>query len=416
MHAFVDRYFQEVRDTVWYFRSDGRGWILVAIAFGWFLSMGVRLSYPVALPHIRTDLGLELSAAGLLLTVLWTAYALGQFPGGLLADRWGAGVILFLSTVLSGLAVLLVSLSPTTVLLFATTAFLGLSTAMFGPARFPLLSAVFSERSGTAIGVTQATGNLGNTLLPFAVGVVAGVIAWQFGLLLFAPLFAFVAAAIWWAVPRRVDGDDDTDRRSPMSSLSLETARYVLSGLAVRSVLVIAVIQMLGSFTYQGFTGFYPTYLIEVKGLSVASASLLFSVFFAGGIVIQPIIGMAGDRFGERRTLFAVLTFISAALAVLPFVEGFWPLLVMTVALSSLLGRAVLALTYLTEALVEDIRGTGLGILRTCYILFGSTSPLLIGVLGDAGVFDYAFWMLAGVTVLMLFLCIILPPLSRVGE
>lgn len=415
MRASFDRYVAEVRDTIGYLRGGGRGRVLVAIAFGWFLSMGVRLSFPVLLPQIRTDFGLELSTAGLLLTVLWTAYALGQFPGGVLADRWGPGFVLLASTTASGIVVLLVAVAPTAGALFATTAVLGASTALYGPARFPLLSGVFSERSGTAIGVTQATGNLGNTLLPFAVGLVAGIAAWQFGPLLFVPLFALVATAIWRAVPRRVDGiGSDADENSPIRSLSLDSVRYVVSGLAGRSVLLVAAVQMLGSFTYQGFTGFYPTYLIEIKGLSAGSASLLFGVFFAGGIVIQPVIGMIGDRFGERSSLVVVLTFITASLAVLPFVDGFWPLLAMTIASSSLLGRAVLALTYLTEALPADIRGTGLGVLRTCYILLGSTSPLVVGVLGEAGYFDQAFWLLAGASAVMVALCLALPPLSTI--
>lgn len=414
MPAFIDRYVAELRTTVSSLRGGGRGWILAAIAFGWFLSMGVRLSYPVILPHVRTDLGLGLSTAGLLLTVLWTAYALGQFPGGFLADRWGPGVVLLISTSGSALMILLVSLSPTAALLFATTALLGASTALYGPARFPLLSGVFSGRSGTAIGITQATGNLGNTILPFTVGVIAGAVAWQLGALLLVPLFAVGAVAIWWVVPRRVSGSAAGGNESPIQSLSLESVRHVFSRLAVRPVLVIAAIQILGSFTYQGFTGFYPTYLIEVKGLSARDASLLFGVFFAGGIVIQPLLGMIGDRVGERNTLLVLLFFITAALTLLPFVDGFWSLLAMTVALSSLLGRAVLALTYLTEALAEEIRGTGLGILRTCYILLGSTSPLLIGVLGDAGYFDQGFWLLAGASGLMILLCVVLPPLSSV--
>ncbi|WP_049928544.1 MFS transporter [Halopiger goleimassiliensis] len=410
MQALVDRYVRELRETTRYLRSDGRGWILVAVAFGWFLSMGVRLSYPVALPHIMGDLELDLSMAGLLLTVLWTAYALGQFPGGVLADRWGAGLVLLTSTSLSGVSILLVSLSPHAAVLFGTTALLGFSTAMYGPSRFPVLSGVFSERPGTAIGLTQATGNLGNTLLPLIVGTLAGVAAWQLGTLLFVPLFAVVAVGIRWAVPRRAGSSDDADGSS--LSLSLESARFVLSRLAVRSVLVVATIQMLGSFTYQGFTGFYPTYLIDVKGLSAGQASLLFSVFFAGGILIQPVVGMIGDRLGERTTLFSVLLFVTGVLAVLPFVEGFWPLLGITVALSSLLARAVLALTYLTESLAEEIRGTGLGVLRTCYILLGATSPVVVGVLGEAGFFDHAFWLLSGVSAVMFLLCLALPPLS----
>jgi len=417
MQGFVERYVQELQETAQYLRSDGRGWILIAVAFGWFLSMGVRLSYPVALPHIRTDLTLDLSIAGLLLTVLWTAYAVGQFPGGLLADGWGAGLVLLASTSLSGVSILLVSVSPYAAMLFATTALLGFSTAMYGPARFPVLSSVFSERPGTAIGLTQATGNLGNAFLPLIVGTVASVAAWQLGTLLFVPLFAVISIAIWWAVPRRTDSNNHGSNDKSLSiKPSIKSGRYVFSQIAVRSVIVIAIIQMLGSFTYQGFTGFYPTYLIEEKGLSAGQASLLFSVFFAGGILIQPIIGMVGDRFGERQTLFGVLLVITGVLAVLPFVEGIWPLLAITVALSSLLARAVLALTYLTEALAEDIRGTGLGVLRTCYILIGSTSPVIIGVLGEAGFFDHAFWMLSGVSGVMFLLCIVLPPRTEIGS
>jgi len=75
--------------TVRSFLTDGRGDILVAVAAGWFLSIGVRLAYPVLLPYLRESYGLDLTTAGLLLTALWLCYALGQLPGGLLADRFG---------------------------------------------------------------------------------------------------------------------------------------------------------------------------------------------------------------------------------------------------------------------------------------------------------------------------------------
>jgi len=68
--------------------SGGRGKVLTAVAGGWFLSVGVRMIYPVMLPSLRSAYGLNLTTAGLLLTVLFLAYAFGQFPGGVLADRF----------------------------------------------------------------------------------------------------------------------------------------------------------------------------------------------------------------------------------------------------------------------------------------------------------------------------------------
>lgn len=386
---------------------NGRGWILLAVAAGWFLSIGVRLIYPAVLPYIRTDFGLDLTTAGLLLTVLWTVYALGQFPGGVLADRIGPGTVLIASTTLSTLTLMLVSVSSTIGVLFGATALLGLSTALYGPARLPLLSAVFPDQNGTAIGITQATGNLGNTLLPPIAGIIAGALIWQFGFAVLLPLFAGTAIALWWVVPR-----DVARPGTPINPLSINTLRYLLAGVTERSVLVVTAIQVLGSFTFQGFTGFYPTYLIEVKGLSPDAAAGLFGLFFATGILIQPLTGMAGDRIGEKRALVAVAVAIMLTLAALPFITQFWALVVITVALGSLLGRAVLALTYLTNALPEDIRGTGLGLLRSSYILVGATSPVLIGVLADANYFDEAFLLLAAIGGVMVLFCLVLPARS----
>lgn len=384
--------------------EDGRGWVLAVVAGGWFLSLGIRLTYPAVLPQIRDEFGFGLRTAGILLTTLWFVYALGQFPGGVLSDRIGSGNVLVLSTALSAVAVLVVVASPTLWVLFAGTALLGLCTALYGPARFPMLSAVFPGRAGTAIGVTQATGNLGNTVLPLVAGVLASAVAWQLGFGFAVPLFVLAALGLRYVAPRRPEG-----RHSAVDTLSADSARYLLDDLRSRAVLVVVAIQVLGSGMYQGFTSFYPTYLIEAKGLSPSVASGLFGLFFAVGMVIQPATGAAGDRVGERRTLVVVLVLSTATLAALPFVTGFWGLVGITIGLGSLLGRGVLTLTYLTNVLSEDVRGTGLGLLRSGYITVGAASPFLIGTLADLGYFDEAFLLLAGAGGVMLLLTIVLP-------
>ena len=45
--------------------------------------------YPALLPYLRTAYGLDLGTTGLLLTILWSAYALGQLLGGLPTDEFG---------------------------------------------------------------------------------------------------------------------------------------------------------------------------------------------------------------------------------------------------------------------------------------------------------------------------------------
>lgn len=93
--------------------QDGKGWILVVVSVGWFFSVGVRFAYPTLLPFFREEFAITLSTAGLLVSVLWMAYAIGQFPGGMLGDRVGEGNILVVSTVLAVVGITAVTLSDT---------------------------------------------------------------------------------------------------------------------------------------------------------------------------------------------------------------------------------------------------------------------------------------------------------------
>jgi sugar phosphate permease len=67
--------------------GGGSGKALVAIAMGWGLMIGTRMIYPVILPQLSAEFDLTLTTAGFLVTIIWLAYALGQVPGGILADE-----------------------------------------------------------------------------------------------------------------------------------------------------------------------------------------------------------------------------------------------------------------------------------------------------------------------------------------
>lgn len=58
------------------------------VAFPWALLLWSRMALPVLLPFIQADFGLSLSIAGLLVTLLWLGSAIGQLPGGILADQY----------------------------------------------------------------------------------------------------------------------------------------------------------------------------------------------------------------------------------------------------------------------------------------------------------------------------------------
>lgn len=352
--------------------------------------------YPVLLPNIRATYGMSLSMAGLLLTALWLAYALGQLPAGVLADRVGEGRIMMISSLVSVGMVLLIVSAQSVPILFVATVLFGLTTALYGVARFTSLSSLYPKHDGAAIGMTMGAGDMGNTLLPPIAAFVATAFAWQYSLGLAVPMFALTAVGLWIFVPAQ------TSDSTAIESVSLDTIRYVFSEIRQPAILVMATIQILIYCVWQALTGLYPTYLIEIKGFHPTTASVVFGFFFALGVVVKPLSGTAYDRFGAQKPLRGMLTVLVFALTALPFVEGFWSVVLVTIPLSGVLGYSAITLTFMTGGLADDVQNTGLGALRTTYMAVGALSPTLVGTLAEWGYFDEAFFLLAALTVIAL--------------
>lgn len=384
--------------------GGGRGKVLTAVTTGWFLSIGVRMIYPVMLPYLRSAYGLDLTAAGLLLTVLFLAYALGQFPGGVLADRFGERVMLSGSAMLSAVTLTLVVTARSPLFLFAATALFGFGTALYAVGRYTVLPRLYTDRLGAANGLTAASQDAGQSVLPPVAGLLAATFLWQYGFGFTIPLFVLSGVVLWITVPpRRPDASDDDD-----ASL-VGTLRSLRSVLRQPSVVYATGVLILGLFVWQAFTSFYPTYLIDKKGLSNTVAGGLFGTFFALGILIKPLAGVAFDRFGIRRSLAIVASGPTIGLLALPFVDDFWALVAVTALVSTLLGFATVVEPLLLDALPEAVRGTGFGVLRSVAFTIGATSPAIFGAAADRGFFDVVFVALAVLTAAMMLLAFLLP-------
>lgn len=381
--------------------TNGRGWILIAVSVGWALSIGVRFVFPIMVPFFQAAFQLNLTTAGMLLTLLWAAYAIGHLPGGILGDRVGEGKILALSTVISAGMIFVVATSVNVWMLFIGTVTFGLATALYGPTRLTIFTHIYPNQSGLAIGLSIAAGSLGNAVLPIGAAFVTAHLTWRFGVGMFVPLFIGAAIVIWSAVPGSASSESST-----ANELSMQTLRRIVQGATRKSIPTVVAVQLCLSFIIQGFTSFYPTYLILVKQTSPGVASTLFGLFMAVGIVLQPISGNLIDRFYIGHVLPGLLGPGVIALWLLPFSTGIVQLIGVTLLASSFTGCLVVTQTYITASLPEEIRGTGLGVLKATWILIGATSPLLIGTLGDYGMFDESFFILAAVGCIGLFFAI----------
>ncbi|GAA0657384.1 MFS transporter [Salarchaeum japonicum] len=381
--------------------DDGTGVSLVAIATGWGLLNGVRMVYPVVIPFLRTDYGLSLTLSGFLVTVLWFFAAIGQLPGGMLADRYDERALMAVSVVAVAGALALVATSSSPLVLFAATAVWGAGHSLYPIARITILSKLYTSRLGSALGVTMATGDIGQTVLPPIAVALATAVAWQAGLGFVAPLLVLAGVAVYAVTPRQTPAGGTTQ--------SLRDTLDIVSELRTPSLGFMTLILFLYLFIWQSFTAFFPTYLTTVKGLTSLQASVLFGFFFAVGVVVKPLAGAAYDRVGIRHSLVAILLPAAAGFLLLPLLDSAWLLAGVTALVSTMLGTGAVTQSFLADAFSDEMQGTGLGVIRTLTASVAAAGPVVFGVVGDHGYFDEGYVALAAVMVVVILLTYRMP-------
>ncbi|MFB6201527.1 MAG: MFS transporter [Halorhabdus sp.] len=380
-----------------------RALLLLAVAAGWFLVLGMRFVLPALLPRISAEFDVSNAAAGFAVTVLWLTYAAMQFPTGLAVDRVGERALLVASAGLSGVALLTYWVAPTFALVVVATGLFGLGTGLYGPSRGTLLSRAFPDREGLAFGTVLSAGSVGAAALPLLGAVVAATYGWRAAMVMVVPLFGLVAVALWRTVPSR----DGTDR----DDLDVRTAlRRLIGAFRDRRIALAAAGATLMLFGFQALTAFLVTYLHQIKGLSTGVASAILSGLFVVGALSQAGGGLVADRLGQARTLAAIAAISTLPLVVLPTLDRAIALGVVGALSGVRMSVGPISNAYIVGTLPDDVEGTAWGLIRTGFFAVGSLGSTVVGVLATAGYFDDAFYLLAGLTALGAVVYLALPP------
>jgi MFS family permease len=389
------------RSELW---ADGRGPILLTISVGWLVTLGVRIVYPALLPGIMSEFGVGYTGGGVLLSTMWVSYALVQFPGGIAADWVGEQRVILGSVAGSLVAVLAIVFAPTYGVFVAATVLLGLGAGFYGTSRVTIVTDVFPDHKTTAVSFTQASGNVGNAVLPVVAGLFAVAFGWRVGFGYLVPIFLLVIAGVLLYIPTRTSAEPDVKAGLNRTFLA-ELRGAVLN----RNVILMTLLLLVLMAYYQGMTGFLPTYLIDVKGLSQPLASAVYGAFFVTAILLQFVSGIVSDRYGQRRTIaLFVLIGLPAAVA-LPVVDSRTAVIPLTLATSGVLAAIPPAHTYAVDLVPDALQGSGYGMVRTLYIGAAAGAPPIVGRLADSGRFDLAIASLGAVTLVAVLLCVVLP-------
>jgi MFS family permease len=372
--------------VTWRYRNT----VLVLATLAFFATMAARLAISPVVPDITASFSVSTGAVGVALSGMWAAYALAQFPSGVLGDRYGERRVILAAVGLTTVTSLLLAASPSypTFAVFAVA--LGGAAGLHYSVATTFISKHFDD-IGRAIGVHVAGGPLAGLVVPVAAAAVATRYGWRPALLLGAAVAAptFVAFALRVQPTRPSRPDQRMRERFALGPVARLLARPEI---AYTTILAVA-----GAFTWQATASFLPTFLDEGRGLSTTTASALFSLYFVVHGATQPTMGWLSDRF-DRDAAASLSMGVGIVGYGLLATGSTLPTFAVGVVLAgvAMSWGAPLQSRYIDKLSIEE-RGAGFGLVRTVYMLLGATGSVVVGVLADAVGWTAAFGLLAGV-------------------
>lgn len=406
-------------------------WTIVAMLFVvTIINYAVRSAMSLAAPSLSKDLGIDPLQMGLIFSAFGWSYVIAQVPGGWLLDRFGAPRVYFwvivswsVITAAHG-AVVWVSGSAAVTLLFVLRFMVGLAEAPSLPANARVVASWFPARErGTASAIFNSAQYFATVVFAPLMGWIIADFGWPWGFAVMG-VIGLVFAAFWPMVVREprdhprlgeaelallVEGgalvDPVATQHEDAAALKADNRRKLRLLLTTPTLLGLYTGQFFINALTFFFITWFPVYLVQERGLSVAKAGLFATLPAICGFVGGVLGGIWSDwllRRGYSLTWARKIPVIAGMLAALSilgcnFAETNTTVLVfMSLAF---FGKGVGALGWavVSDVAPRDCAGLSAGIFNMFGNLSSITTPILIGwILKETGSFNLVLMLVAG--------------------
>jgi MFS transporter, ACS family, D-galactonate transporter len=369
-----------------------------------------RSNLSIAMPALRADLGLDTAQMGYLLSAFGWTYALFQIPGGWLVDRVAPRVLLAVLIVAWSVATVLLGFTATAAGLIAVRMIVGALEAPSYPINNRVVTTWFPERErATAIGFYTSGQYVGIAFLTPVLVWIQSRFGWQMVFVATGGI-GIVWGTVWYAVyrqPHEFPGTSaseialireggglvDLDRRqAERRSFSSADLAYVLGSRKLWGV-------YLGQFaltsTLWFFLTWFPTYLVQARGMSFVKAGFLASLPFLAAFVGVLCSGLLSDAMVRRGATLGmarkvpIVTGLLLSISIIGanFVDE--PALIIAFMTMAFFGNGLASITWSLVSAIAPKRLLGLtgGVFNFFGNLSGITVPIVIGYLAR----DYGF-------------------------
>jgi DHA1 family multidrug resistance protein-like MFS transporter len=295
--------------------------------------LGIALFFAIAatniltplLPNVRTDLGISIATAGLVVSTYGFARLLTDLPSGFILDRVGERRLAAIGVVLLTTGSVLGALAPGVEWLIVARITSGLGSGLITTVALTALSwTAGPSNRGQVMSVFQLANNTGIAFYPLVGGAIGSLLGWR-ATFVVAAAGALIAGAILMPLLRRIESGQ---KRAAVSGRT-QAMEYQLTprrrGIALGSIYAGVVANMINRH------GFRNTLL----PLFAASVLFLGPVEIATGIAVMAIVGILvvtpgarlGDRIGRRRIVVVGLVMLGIGDLTFLGAQGYWTFL-----------------------------------------------------------------------------------------
>ena len=398
--------------------------IVGILTLGTMINFIDRVNISVAAPEIMRQTNWDEAQFGLVFSAFLVGYALLQYPGGVIADRWSARRMLGLSCIGFSLFTALTPLGQHGFVLLLLLRFLVGGCESVSLPSLASLNARWIPRHefGRAQTLSLSGASLGQMVAYPSTAWIIQHFSWQAVFYFNAALgFVWVSLWLWYST--------DTPREHP--AMSAQELDQIESQLAPRpehvsipfwhilrspSVISLCCSYMLFGFIAWIFILWFPTYLVQARGFSLMQMGLVgtlpmgasFAGIVLGGVISDSLLGRGFDaRFARARfpglAIGVSLPFLLGAISVSSNTAS----VVLFVAFYFLLSLAVAGYWAMPLELNPRLVGAISGVMNTSGNLAGIFGPITAGaIVASTGSWTLPFYLVAalGVVCSLLFM------------
>ena len=274
------------------------------------------------MPMIRTDLDLNYTEVGVVLSAFAITAGISQLPAGWLADRIGVRIVVTVGITGVALVGLLIGLSQGYWMLIICLVLAALLGGGYHPASTAAISSsIAPERRGRALGLHLVGGSSSFWIVPLIAAPIAAVWGWQ-GAFITLAIPAIILGIVLYILLGKRMRIEESRKQTGSTDIPAESEivnwRY-LAPFIVMSVATGTMIQSTGAYM--------ALYAVDHYGLTEAAAAMLVAISPAVGLFAAPVGGYLSDRFG-RIPILMVVSFASVPLIYLLGVAPNIPVLI----------------------------------------------------------------------------------------